>query len=317
MENANRLELHYYFDDKSHEIDAVLRNMCESELLAVINEIAVLLDIDTTLVSEAYQQGGFREFWKFLGKNVGEITVLLLLVQVIITLAVHFPSENDDLEKELNSLSIEEKKLSIKKLKLELQNNPQNIKSLTKAAKAVTSNLKIIKRRSNFYSNLEKYQKINKVGFVVLNDIHEPVYKELEVIRTDFKEYILHSNKLKPKEDNKAEIEIISPVLKEGRYKWRGIYNKLPISFEMQDVAFKNSVLFDNVQFQNGTFIKCVLFIHREIDELGEIKITGYSVSTVIEKIDGNTSIQTTQGKEYLQAKRYSDGQADIFKNEP
>ena len=71
---------------------------------------------------------------------------------------------------------------------------------------------------------------------------------------------------------------------KEGRYKWKGIYKDDPISFDMQDSSFKDAVFFENIPFQHGTVIKCVLFIHREIDEIGDVKITGYSVTTVMRK---------------------------------
>jgi hypothetical protein len=81
----------------------------------------------------------------------------------------------------------------------------------------------------------------------------------------------------------------------------------------MQDSAFRDAVLFENIPFQHGSKIICVLVIHRELDELGEIRITGYSVTTVIEKIDGDTSLETMQGKKYRYAKKMTEAQADLF----
>jgi len=315
LETANRLELHYYFNDDSHDIDALIRNKCESELLAIIIEVAAILDIDSQLISEAYQQGGFREFWKFLGKNTPQITSLLMVIQIIVTTIPQFDGENEELGKELTHLNIEEKKLTIEKLKRDLQDNETTTESIEKAASTVTNNIKIIKRKSNFYSHLEKYEKINKVGFGVLNDNWKPVAKESSVVRSDFRKFILSTNKLRPEEDDNAIIEIISPVLKEGRYKWKGLYNEMFISFDMLDVAFRDAVLLENIPFQHGSIIKCALIIHREIDEIGEVRITGYSVTTVIEKIDGDTSFQTTQGKKYLHTKKLMEAQADLFPN--
>lgn len=40
MSDANRLQLHYYFDDESHFMDAHVRNKCEGELLAIIHEVS-------------------------------------------------------------------------------------------------------------------------------------------------------------------------------------------------------------------------------------------------------------------------------------
>ncbi len=315
MENANRFELHYYFNDDSHEIDALVRNKCEAELLAIIIEVASVLDINSQLISEAYKQGGFREFWRLLGENTQEITLLLVLIQTIVTAIPQFDSENEGLEKELNRLSIEEKRLNIEKLKREFQDDKTAKGNIDKAASTVATNLRIIKRKSNFYSHLEKYEKVNKIGFGALNDNWEPVTNEAFIPRSDFRKFILGTNKLRPDEDDNAIIEIVSPVLKEGRYKWKGIYNEIPINFEMLDVIFRDAVLLENIPFQHGSTIKCVLIIHREIDEIGEIKITGYSVTTVIEKIDGNTSFQTTQGKKYRHAKKLMESQTDIFPN--
>lgn len=313
METASRLELHYYFDDDRHQIDSVVRNKCEAELLALYIEAAEILNINVQLLSEAYQEGGFKEFWKFLGKNTTELSVLLLVIQILLTSIPLFDHENQDLEKELNRLSIEEKKLSIEKLKHELQQSEYSGENLDKAAKLVDNNLKIIKRKSNFYAQLEKYQLIKGIGFTPLNSNWTPVVDEIYVKRNDFSKFILSTNKLRSVEDDNAIIEIVSPVLKEGRYKWKGIYDETSISFDMQDSAFKDAVLLENIPFRHGSAINCVLTIHREIDEIGGIKITGYSVPTVIAKIDGDMSFQTSQGMKYLHTKKLIESQADLF----
>ena len=81
----------------------------------------------------------------------------------------------------------------------------------------------------------------------------------------------------------------------------------------MQDSLFRDAVIHENIPFQHGTEINCVLIIHRELDEVGEIKITGYSVTTVILKIDGDKSFETVQGKKYLHAKKMADSQGELF----
>lgn len=313
MKNANLFELHYYFGDESHEIDALLRNKCEAELLGIILEAATLLEIDTRLIKEAYKEGGFRDLWKFLGKNSVEVTILLLIVQIIISAAPLFNSEDKELEKEEKRLSIEEKKLNIKKLKQEIESQEQAASSIKQAASSVGANLKIIKRKSNFYSFASESQKIEKVGFLVLDNDWKPLTDEKMVPRADFGKYVLSTNKLKSEQDDCAVIEIISPVLKEGRYKWKGVYNETPISFEMQDHHFRDSVLFENIPFQHGTKIICVLVTHRELDEVGAIKITGYTVTTVLDKIDGDIPFETPQGKKYRHAKKLADSQTSLF----
>jgi len=312
MEIANKLELHYYFTDQSHEIDANIRNKCEAELLALISEIATTLNIDAQLIAEAVKEGGFREFWKLIGNNIGQITVVLLLAQLMVTtIPMLLESENEELESELNRLKIEETSLNIEKLRKELKENEPTEEVVNKAKKHLSNNLKIIKRRSNFYSTLSEYQKMNSVGFNVINELNHPINKECKVPKADFRKFILSSNKLKA-EEVETEIEIISPVLKEGRYKWKGIYNEVPIGFEMLDHSFKELILFENIPFQHGTIIVCVLRIKRELDEVGEVKITGYAVTTVIEKIDSDTTYETQQGKNYRHAKKEKESQGEL-----
>lgn len=317
MLNANRLELHYYFNDGSHEIDSLVRNKCEAEILAIIYEASATLGVDAQLVSEAFREGGFRDVWKLINDNSGGIAVILMIVQLAITIAQPFNSEDDELEKELTKLSLEEKKLSIEKLKKELQYGEVSKEDIAKVSKTISDNLKIIKRKSNFYSHLNKYPKVNKVGIDVLNDDFVSIARELTVKRSDFQKFILKTNKLKSEIDENAAIEIVAPVLKEGRYKWKGIYKDETISFDMRDYVFKDSVIFDNIPFQHGSAIKCVLVIERELDEIGDVKITGYAVTTVLEKIDGDTSVQTTQGKKYLHTKKLREGQGELFKKRP
>lgn len=313
MNNANKLELHYYFGDQSHEIDALVRNKCEAELLGIIFEAASLLEIDATLIKDAYREGGFRDIWKALGKNENQLTILLLVIQILISTAPFFNSESKDLEIEERRLSIEEKKLNIEKLKQEIESGKAKQETVEVAAAAVGSNLKIIKRKSNFYSQIEEYRKVEKIGIAILDEYRRPIIDEASVPRSEFRKYILGTNRLRSEEDENAVIEIISPVLKEGRYKWKGVYNGTTISFEMQDSVFRDSILLENIPFQHGSKIVSVLVTHRELDEVGDVKITGYSVTTVLEKIDGGTIMETTQGRKYRHAKKLAESQNDLF----
>lgn len=312
MKIGNKLELHYYFDNESHDIDAIVRNKCEAELLAIIYEISSILEIDANLVAEATKEGGFREFWKLVGDNVGPITVVLLVAQLMATtIPMILDSESEELVDELNRLKVEETKLNIKKLQSELQDNEPSKEAINNAVNYLSKNLKIIKRRSNFYSSLSAYRKVENIGISVLDDDYNIINMERKIPRSDFRKFILSTNKLKA-EELETEIEIISPVLKEGRYKWKGIYNDQSIGFEMLDNEFKESILFENIPFQHGTTIICVLRISRELDEVGDIKITGYAVTTVLEKIDNNTAYETKQGKKYRFAKKQAEGQGEL-----
>jgi hypothetical protein len=182
-------------------------------------------------------------------------------------------------------------------------------------AKSLNKNIKISIRRSNFYKNLIKYQKIQSIGFSSTDNLSSQIEEKI-VPRFEFQNFVLASDKLPVETDENALIEIFAPVLIGGGYNWRGFYLGKAITFSMNDNAFKKSVLSQEVKFQHGTRIRCVLDIHRKFDEIGEITITGYTVKTVLElSEEGIDYLETTHGRKYKQNKKQSDGQMDVFDN--
>ncbi|HBK1854973.1 TPA: hypothetical protein LGB88_001717, partial [Campylobacter jejuni] len=51
-------QIHYYFDDNSHSMNAFVRNAMEKDFLNFINEIGNILDIKIKLESQAREEGG-------------------------------------------------------------------------------------------------------------------------------------------------------------------------------------------------------------------------------------------------------------------
>ncbi|MCI7410840.1 hypothetical protein [Helicobacter bilis] len=47
------LQIHYYFTDESHSMDAFVRNAMEKDLLNLMKEIANILDVNINIDSEA------------------------------------------------------------------------------------------------------------------------------------------------------------------------------------------------------------------------------------------------------------------------
>ncbi len=82
---AEKLELHYFFEDNSHFMDAFIRNKCEAELLAIAKELAELLDIQVELDSEALAEGGLIDFIKVQVKKHPFLSSLFIgiLINVI------------------------------------------------------------------------------------------------------------------------------------------------------------------------------------------------------------------------------------------
>jgi len=84
---SNRLELHYFFndDDKSHSMDAVTRNRCEYELLQIVSTISKELQVDIKTETEAYDEGGLKEFYAFFGTAEGQaiVTISTLAISIL------------------------------------------------------------------------------------------------------------------------------------------------------------------------------------------------------------------------------------------
>lgn len=178
----------------------------------------------------------------------------------------------------------------------------------------ITSNsYKVITRRSNFYKCISGCDKVYKVGFSSVDAENRRVENEKTVESSDFRKFIVTSHELKPLEVKAARIEIVSPVLKEGKAKWKGIYEGEHISFSMGDREFRSAVLSRQISFKNGSEIICVLLVHKKIDELGDIVTSGYSVDVVIENIDSGLSKETPQGKRYRHTQKLIDAQNDLF----
>ncbi|NRA59804.1 MAG: hypothetical protein HRU25_02625 [Psychrobium sp.] len=310
---AEKLELHYFFNDTSHSMNALVRNSCEAELLALAFETAKELGFVIQIDSEAYREGGLRDRWKVFGKNAGQISIFISIVALIASRIPITDNELEELQKQDLRFSIEERKLRIKKLQLEVSAGNVSENTKIKVVEILESNLKVITRKSNFYKHLSHYQKIHIISFTALDGKGFPVSDERTVQRADFGKFILHSHNLTPIKIDDAIIEIVAPVLKEGRYKWKGIYKNEAISFSMADHEFKEDVLNGTISFQHGAWIECVLLEHRKLDETGEIQKTGYSVATVIRKTDDSQIIETLQGKNYHFLRDQLEAQGKLF----
>jgi hypothetical protein len=311
---GSKLELHYFFSDDSHSMNALARNKCEHELLCIINEVSFLLGTQVHLEAEALKEGGLRELWNITGENSNQITVILLLLTLLVTF---IPEGNDELEElqiQETQLSIEEKKINIEKLKKELrQNIPLKGLDHEGVISDLNSQLKIITHKSNFYSQLIETKKITKIHTVALDINDSPLDDGKTVERKHFHKFLLTTDNLKSETDEQAEIEIISPVLKKGNFKWKGIYQGEVITFYMKDKEFKNDVIAGNIPFKNGDFLECVIEKARKVDSLGEVRIVGYSVTIVVKKIDEKEIVKTPQGKRYWRTQENKKKQGNLF----
>lgn len=281
---ALKIEMHYQFTDESHSMNAHIRNKCESYLLGILKEISTVINGRLLIESEALTPGGLREKFVLKGKSEWLKHVAASVFHYVLPLEV-------DIEKAVSEEDRMRMKNAIEKLRKELREaeredgeapDMENIEAVFKG------NLKIIKLKSNFFRQITNAEKVSKLSVQLYTKDDQPLGKATTVQRKQFSTYMLVADTLKPETNETALIEIISPVLKTGNYKWKGIYLETGkiINFAMKDEAFKNEVINQSMPFKNGTRIECTLESTRKMSELGEILVTGYSVSTVHRKLD-------------------------------
>lgn len=313
MDFPSKFELHYYLSDDSHSMNALVRNKCEAEFIAVATEVADILGIHLELDCEALREGGIREIWKALGDNSAQIALLISTLALIWSVIPKTDQELVDLQKEDLRLSIEQRKQALRKIKEDVENNSVTPGTISSAKKIASRSYKVVTRKSNFYKTLSTYEKVTQVGFSELNYKGVPLADERIISRQEFPKFIIKSHDLEPLKDSSAYIEIVAPVLKDGKAKWKGIYEGQPISFYMNDKEFKMAVVSKQLSFKNGDGILCVLLIHKKVDEIGEVMTSGYSVDVVLENIHSGVSGETAQGIRYRHTKKMSDNQTDMF----
>lgn len=308
---GDTLEIHYWFTDDSHSMNANVANKCEYELLAVIKEVAQQLSLEITIDTLPVGEGGLRRWLRVISKDENKkstISSALLIAILIALLAQPLGKVGEKLvekifeDKELNDLQKEKLKLEIEKLKQDIDKGAN-----------IDNNILIKKRKSNFYDTLEKYPKVAKVSYSISEDAKDKKNHERIIERAEFKKFILASDELEPLQKDDAVIEIISPVLKTENYKWMGYYNGEPISFNMKSKEFRTLVQNGSLEFKNGSSINCSLRIQRRIDSEGIVKNTGYDVIRVNHYFQNDKPIETREGKQHRQKKEAQKNQLKLF----
>lgn len=297
----NKLELRYYFNDKSNYMDAMIKHRSEKEVLSLVRTLADMLDIKMTVYCESFaQQEGFREIWSVAGENSRLISVLLNLFMQVWTRPSLLVGGQPVVDR---SVTDEEKmQREIALLRSNLRKKIPGITVTRELVELLSASPRFCKCKSNFYEAVRGYPKVTKFTLRELNENNRSRSGSLEVKREQFDYYILRSDELPSVKDNKATIEIISPVLKDARYRWKGIYNKggETIDFYMCDEDFKKDMFDEKIAFKSGMCIDCVLEIQRKMSELGEVVNISYTVETVIRTRFDKMEIITPQGKRHL-----------------
>lgn len=309
------LELHFYTEDGSHTMNAESLNRCVYEYLGIIKEVSSKFQVAVEVEAEALDEGGIRQWLKinFPSKETFKTALILAFVVDIAKAPITTPFAilvEKAVERILTPEEI--RKLEEEKTKAELEYQIAWYREETKKlADTINTNV-ISKKKSNFYTSAKECPKVNSVEFTYADEKRDTIVQTY-VARRDFDKYILASDDLEPKEIDEAIIEIVSPVLKKGKYKWTGIYNGEVIQFALKSNEFKTLIQTGQIAFKNGTSIKCQLIIKRKLDAEGNEKITGYEVPFVEATFENNTPIETPEGKRKRQLKEADDRQLKLF----
>lgn len=262
-ETTKKFELHYYLKDNSHSMNAFVRNKAEKDFLEAIKRIGELLDSELKIETEAYQEGGLKEIILIGGLALGFFSSS---INDIITHFATRDTQSEELDKKIKALTIKS---------LELDNQQKTLEIEEQIDKKLDDKL-TKKYISNFYKKIDSYEKVEKIGYRSL----EKNSLEYIVEKKDFKNFILEDD-IVISQDDDAMIEIISPVLKEGKYKWRGKYQNDKIDFSLADSKFKQEVIEGRHKFSNGSMINCSVEIKTTFDEFGDEKSKNYRVLQV------------------------------------
>lgn len=309
--DVSKIELHYFFSDTSHSITALIRNKCELNLLGIFKEITSILGARIQVEAEAHTPGGLIDYYLLRGKSDFSRSITAAIFHYVLPLEV-------DIEKAVNDEDKDEIRKRVDKLRKELKESERedaNLIDMNNVAVLFRNNLKIIKLKSNFFRQLNNSEKVTKLSVQQIMNDNNAVGKPNVINRKKFDTYMLVADTLKPETDQNAIIEIISPVLKVGNYKWKGIYKSIgrTVNFVMKDEDFKNEVINQGTLFKNGTRIECKLEITRKMSEFGEVTVTGYSVTTVSKKLDGDASADIVHARPVKKKKEAEQKQLDLF----
>ncbi|MCA4809615.1 hypothetical protein IF128_07655 [Empedobacter stercoris] len=305
----SKLEIHYYFSDGSHSIDAEIYLSNLKNVLEIIKTVSNTFKIIHKVEIEPAKEGGFETYITIIEESVKAYPYLTATLTGCVSLILANPTkkifenllkpkiekENELIDSAIKKLDLEEKTIDVENKKLDLEKRKEdllnNSKKIEEKSNSLQENLKIVTSRSNFYKEANKIEKVKKIGFNNLTE-NEAEENEQIVKRELFKNYIIDTPELEPLIDNKAEIEIISPVLDKNKpYKWKGKLNGKDITINMKSNIFKTEVQSGSIKFKKGSKLICNLEIKRKYDANGDIVVTSYDLLNVWKYISGKKEV--------------------------
>ena len=294
FESVGEFKVHYHIAGGLHQMDAITRNKAEAELLALLRELSSTIGVSFQVETKAREEGGVVELWNLVFQHKEHIAFVMAVLSPLLSAAPFYRAKLRQSKQQtvMNELAIQKLRLELAEkedaaaeraekkqkggkteaLPLELPLTPEEI------VKALLARKKIARRRSNYYERLIEDSRVEAVGFA---STHRRVAHEQVVERRQFPDFVVARTDLESLTYKDVSIEVVSPVLRSGGLKWRGVFDKKVISFYLEDREFQERVAAKRVQFQNGTLLCCDLEVRQREDETGDTEIAGYVVSAV------------------------------------
>lgn len=276
-----RFELHYFLDDNSHKMNALLKNRAEYDLIRLFYAINDIIGVDGEYEIEALEPGGQRNFFTY--KTVKKLYKGLnkngALVALLTGLILYYIEKNDTAQ--TNQLEVVEKNIDLYK---KIYGDDISLPSawLPKVIDSINNDHKVQSLKSNFFEKLTLQTKIEKISFGHIDEQKKPLMPFIEIERKDFYKQILSQKDLPAIKEYYVDIEIVSPVLTNKKVSWKGIYKGKSINFRMDDSVFTRKVINKEYSFINGTHITCDMETQRKINDDGEIDITDIIITNVV-----------------------------------
>ena len=314
--DVETIELHYWLNDGTHTMDAYIFNKCEYEFLGIANELSKALRLSVKIEVEPIGEGGVKAWFKFEKKTKDALKLAFLIFLLTDILGAPLKTTLEYLTKHVLEMVFEDpeiKKLEKEKKIAELELDIAKAKVETEQLCKDIDENKIKKKRSNYYETASQSKKIEKITVIATDAGKEWDYVKKDVMAVDFKQFVMTSDDIEPDIDENAIIEIISPVLKKGKYPWVGIYKGEVIQFKMKSNEFKGMILTGQVPFKNGSSITCLLVTNKRIDNEGNIKITGHEVTEVYNFFENDSPIETPEGRRKRQKREAEERQLPLF----
>ena len=252
--NSMDIQIHFYFEDENlHSMDAVILNTSERQFIDALRDLNKYLDKPLDIQIHAKKEGGLKEFLQIILDN--SITIMLITV-----IATNFFKPNPRPKLPVSE-ETKNQHANVMKIKEDIASGKLSEEDFDLIAK---DDSKLRKHKSRFFNEIKKIESISHVELYTDTEVNgTKLFDKISVPYKDFNDFIIDDDEIDDEfdiEESDVKIFIISPILFKGKWlHWKGFCNDGVIDFKIADKEFLDKVYSQEIKFQNGTFINCIL----------------------------------------------------------